>query len=215
MVRDLKDSRLAFIGKILSMFTHELKNHLAIISESAGLMGDIIEMEQGAAGGTDKFSEIISSIAAQVQAISALTKYLNRFGHRMDCTLSTFDINEAVEELAVLMSRFAGQRLVRIETSLDAGLPGIYGNPSLFQYALSTLVFSAIESFDSQKKSTLTIKTQSKGDFTEITMFKSEKEGLRLVGDGGSHDLSPWQHLHATVSQDGQGSLVITIPNNI
>lgn len=32
---------IAFIGKIISDFTHEINNHLALIKESTGLISDI------------------------------------------------------------------------------------------------------------------------------------------------------------------------------
>ncbi|MBF0520244.1 MAG: hypothetical protein HQK92_11025, partial [Nitrospirae bacterium] len=40
---EVTNERLRFIAKILSLYTHEIKNHMAIINESVGLMGDIIE----------------------------------------------------------------------------------------------------------------------------------------------------------------------------
>ncbi len=35
------DKPLAFVGKIIADFTHEINNHLALIKESAGLISDI------------------------------------------------------------------------------------------------------------------------------------------------------------------------------
>jgi len=40
---DIQSLQLSFIAKILSTYTHEMKNHLAIIKESSGLMQDMFE----------------------------------------------------------------------------------------------------------------------------------------------------------------------------
>ena len=42
--RDLRLLQLRFIGKILAGFTHESKNYIAIVKESAGLIGDMIQL---------------------------------------------------------------------------------------------------------------------------------------------------------------------------
>ena len=36
-------SHLAFVGRVTASLSHEVKNTLAIISESSGLMGDLLE----------------------------------------------------------------------------------------------------------------------------------------------------------------------------
>jgi hypothetical protein len=38
---------LAFFGKVNASISHELKNVMAIISETAGLLGDLSEMARG------------------------------------------------------------------------------------------------------------------------------------------------------------------------
>ena len=40
----MKTLRISFIGRIISCYTHEMKNYLAIIKETNGLMKDVIEI---------------------------------------------------------------------------------------------------------------------------------------------------------------------------
>ncbi|MEE4112297.1 MAG: hypothetical protein V2I40_05740, partial [Desulfobacteraceae bacterium] len=50
---------LAFFGKVNASISHELKNVMAIISETAGLLGDLSEMARG--GGSVDPDMLISS----------------------------------------------------------------------------------------------------------------------------------------------------------
>ncbi len=100
---ELRVSQLCFIGKILSLFTHEINNHLAILKESAGLMEDLIEFgESQSKQDSGQYLQISHSIHNQVRKTMTLLKYLNRFGHRFDHEISSFNLNESLEELLVL-----------------------------------------------------------------------------------------------------------------
>ena len=56
---DLRE--VAFLGRITAAFTHEMKNVLAIIKESAGLMEDLLALSQEAAfPHRDRFARCLS-----------------------------------------------------------------------------------------------------------------------------------------------------------
>ncbi|MBF0321040.1 MAG: hypothetical protein HQL01_14675 [Nitrospirae bacterium] len=134
---------LAFIGRILSLYTHELKNHLAIINESAGLLGDIVGFSEAIKDLPEakQLSDIVQSIDAQIKRSSEMAKYLNSFGHRMDKPLSSFDINECVEEVLSLLHRFIAQKRITFKTGLTQGMQPVTGNPAKIQL----LVYMAIQ----------------------------------------------------------------------
>ncbi len=82
MEEKLRHAQQAFISKIISHTTHEFKNHLAIINESAGLMGDLMGMErESGPANQERYEKIISSIKNRVAIASELTLKLNHFGH--------------------------------------------------------------------------------------------------------------------------------------
>ncbi|MCK5515752.1 MAG: hypothetical protein KAI39_02670, partial [Desulfobulbaceae bacterium] len=95
MENRLRDSQLAFLGKLLAGYTHELKNHLAIINESSGLMDDLLEMS---GGGDEKlhkrFKKIIATIGERISRANTMAMYLNRVAHRMDFPLSSCNVND-------------------------------------------------------------------------------------------------------------------------
>jgi nitrogen-specific signal transduction histidine kinase len=151
--------QMRFIGKILAGFTHESKNYLAIIKESAGLIEDMIKLGKSGEAASNQYLEITHSIEEQIEKSAGLFKYLNRFSHRMDTQLSDFNCNEALEELIALVNRFANQKRIELAKDFQQDLPQIYGNPSMVQF----LVFSFLEEniITLAQNSRIIIKTES------------------------------------------------------
>jgi nitrogen-specific signal transduction histidine kinase len=155
--QELRFLQLRFIGKILAGFTHESKNYLAIIKESAGLIDDMIKLGKSGEAASTQFPEIIHSIEEQIEKSIGLFKYLNRFSHRMDTQLSAFNCNEALEELMALVNRFANQKRIELAKDFQQDMPQIYGNPSMVQFLVFSFLEEIIKSLD--KNSRIIIKT--------------------------------------------------------
>jgi len=150
MENRLRDSQLASLGKLLAGYTHELKNHLAIINESSGLMDDLLEMSQG---GDDKlherFKKIIVTIGERISQANTMAMYLNRVAHRMDHPTSIFNVNDLLIEELALMNRFAAMKQISFETTLQDDIPLVFNNPSLLQFITFSLVNELFDSLES------------------------------------------------------------------
>ena len=101
--QELRFLQLRFIGKIMAGFTHEIKNYLAIIKESAGLIGDMVKKGKMSKNDIPEYLDIVHSIEDQIEKATEQFTYLNRFSHRMDSRLSTFNLNECLGELIALV----------------------------------------------------------------------------------------------------------------
>ena len=116
-----QDKEVAFFGKITAGITHEMKNVLAIIRESSGLMGDIISISPEA---VIKYQEKIQNsmvrIKDQIERGVNLTDRLNKFAHSTDETLSKIDLQETIEQLVTLAQRFARLKHVVLKTVLPS-----------------------------------------------------------------------------------------------
>jgi signal transduction histidine kinase len=159
--RDMEEKKLRFLqlrfmGKILAGFTHEINNHLAIVRESAGLMSDMIRFGSGQGKGHEEYLEILGSIEEQIGKSNTHFRYLNRFSHRMDSPVSTFSINECLEELVALMRRFAGQKKMTITTVFREDLPSVTSDPSLFECLVFTFLEEAIREAEGDEVITVT-----------------------------------------------------------
>ena len=112
-----EDKEVAFFGKIAAGITHELKNVLAIIRESSGLMGDIISISPEAiVKYQEKIQNSIVRIKDQIERGVNLTDRLNKFAHSTDVTLAKIDLQETIEQLVTLAQRFARLKHVELKT---------------------------------------------------------------------------------------------------
>ncbi len=145
MENSVRESQLVFIGKVLASYTHELKNHLAIINESNGLMGDLLEM-----GETEseqlrlRFKKINVTIAQRISEANDMARHLNSFAHRMDTALSSFNVNDLLIEELALIDRGARLKNIRIEKDFQADMPAVFNNPSLFQFVVCSFVYEFV-----------------------------------------------------------------------
>ena len=102
----VKNDDLAFFGQVNASISHELKNILAVISETAGLMNDLMEL---AAGGKQVAPEKIMScghdIVEEIQRGFVTINQMNRFSHSMDQTISRVDLIQLLE-LMTGLSKF-------------------------------------------------------------------------------------------------------------
>ena len=112
-----EDKEVVFFGKITAGITHELKNVLAIIRESSGLMGDIISISpEAVVKHEEKIRNSIVRIKEQIERGVNLTDRLNRFAHSTDETLVKIDLLETIEQLVTLAQRFARLKHVVLKT---------------------------------------------------------------------------------------------------
>ena len=169
----MKDLRLSFINRILSSYTHEVRNYLAIIKETNGLMKDVIQIGKSRAEEAKQFLGFIGCVEDQIERAAAITDYLHRFAHRMDCERTAVSINELIEELVALMTRLAYRRRIAFEKELRGGLPSTVMNPILFHYLLFCIIDSRMSCLDrngivriatSFSEGRLRINVSSKGD---------------------------------------------------
>ncbi len=119
----------AFMGAVTASITHEMQNVLAIIQQSAGLMGDLLHasrMESLKSLGFrkgfqyhDKFSTLIAAIGEQVERGSNLSEGLNRLAHVPDNPAQTTDLQSATGLLFSLIGRIARKK--RIAFVLESG----------------------------------------------------------------------------------------------
>ncbi len=114
---DLQKNEITFFGKITAGATHEMKNVLAIINESSGLIEDLMAMAPEASPYHERYQKALTTIKAQVKRGVELTTRLNHFAHSPDSTIKQIDLNEITEQIIELSQRFARLKNVVLKTS--------------------------------------------------------------------------------------------------
>jgi len=113
----------AFIGKIIAGATHELRNVLAIVKESAGLIADIVSSsELRGLPKSERLMLAVNRIETQVKRGSDLLTSLNRFGHSLDHAEDEVDLDDLTQQIGFLSQRMArkGRHHVQAEPGEEA-----------------------------------------------------------------------------------------------
>jgi hypothetical protein len=134
---------LAFFGKVNASVSHELKNILAIISETTGFLNDLTEM---AKEGTDIDLETLKTsfrdIIEEIERGFLTVKHMNRFSHSVDDVFKSINLVETIDLMIALSGflSFAGR--VRFDPPEKAG-PDVLTCPFRLQNLIyQTLVFA-------------------------------------------------------------------------
>jgi len=181
----------AFIAKITASTTHEIRNVLAIIKESAGLIEDVIHsLAQPGLPNQDKLLRAVGRIDAQVGRGAQLISNLNRLAHTLDRAQDTIDLNQEVQQVALLCQRFASQKKHLLQVRLEEQQLPVVVDPLRLQMALFTAVECCVNQLP--EASTVTIRTGRQGD----------RPSVEFVGEVGEEAALPspseapgWSHL--------------------
>ena len=102
----MNENGLPFFGKINASISHELKNILAIISETAGFLNDLTALaKQGQSLDLSLLEKCNDSIAEEIQRGFKTVNQMNRFAHSVDIPVTQTDAGEMLR-LAVSLSGF-------------------------------------------------------------------------------------------------------------
>jgi C4-dicarboxylate-specific signal transduction histidine kinase len=160
---------IGFMGKVTASLSHEIKNTLAIINESVGLMGDLLRKD--APDDWPQYSrltKLMGSIEEQVQRSADIVKRLNQFAHSMDKSLVDLDLNETVRQTVILAQRFATLRRVNLEAKLDSKPLHLQSDPFRLLYVIFGFIERAINC--SPREAEVTVKTDRSGEMCQVTV---------------------------------------------
>jgi len=174
----VKANELAFFGKIAAGVTHELRNVLAIINESNGLMADVLVMlKETPFPQRERFQRSVQKIGEQVQRGVEITSRFNRFAHSMDDPCTEVDLNSIVTQTVSLTKRFAGLQNVELKSALSDHPIMLFINPFRVQMALTR----AIDAF-------VRCMSGSSGSILMLVRESVDSPGLDFYFEGESSD---------------------------
>jgi signal transduction histidine kinase len=180
-----------FMGRITASATHELRNVLAIVKESAGLVEDLVKASE-TRGPPDaaRLLKATGRIEAQVARGAELVTRLNRFAHSLDQDIRSVDLDEEVRQVAFLSQRFARKKLQTVHVEAGDGVVPFQGSSLHVQMAL----FSAVELFLDQlpEGGVLTLRAGGRDGRAAARLAGTAGDGATLPG---LHDLAGWPEL--------------------
>ncbi|MDD3472474.1 MAG: hypothetical protein PHS86_06800 [Syntrophaceae bacterium] len=187
-----------FMGRITATVTHEIKNVLAIIRESGGLMEDFLNMVEGDNFKyKDRFHKIISNIEDQVVRGDAISTLLNRFAHSPDADVASENVPDLLDQMIVLSARLAKAKEIVFKSDKDSGVILISSDP----IRIRMLIFQAMDVLMNYCKPGQTILVNSKvNDSKLITLEFSVDSKTQVLQEFEQIILSDqWKDLISTV----------------
>ena len=179
--RAMRQQQMASFGRLLADFSHEMRNHLAVIQEANGLLEDILAMEGGAPPPLlASLGETAAQIGQRVRRSAELCRCLSGMAHRSDTPRSSFQMNELLVELTAFLERSARSQQVTLQLDLGQGIDAIYNEPSLLQHLLYQLYAFSLELLGNGQ--TLTISTAQAEGGVAISFRLAGVPELDLAG---------------------------------
>ncbi len=155
---------LEFFGKVNANISHELKNILAIISETAGFLNDLTELaRQGNDIELSMLENCSSSIAEEIQRGFDTIKQMNKFAHSVDVPIREIDLQETM----ALMVKLSGFLSYASKVKMDkpaARIDPILTFPFLFQNLIYDILCFTYQAADTYGEITIAFESKdSKG----------------------------------------------------
>jgi two-component system, LuxR family, sensor kinase FixL len=170
-------SRVALMGEMSASIAHELNQPLAGILSNAAAGQRFID--QGDVN-LREIREMLGDIIADGRRASDVIRGIRSMVKKEQVKRRSVDLNEVVMDALRMASPDAVLRSCQLETSLDANLPAIDGDPVQLQQVLLNLVINAFDAMrdtpPSRRK--VVIATQSEGDGTVRTSVRDHGVGI-------------------------------------
>jgi C4-dicarboxylate-specific signal transduction histidine kinase len=169
----------AFLATMTASATHEVRNVLAIIKESAGLIEDMVHVfSRKGTLDTEKVYRTVNRIDTQVKRGADLLTNLNRLSHTLDSESATVELNTEVEQVTFLSQRFARKRGHRIVAVCSEGEAWTVVHPLHLHMALFSAMECCMEELPDGAAITLSVGLE---DGHAILEFRGVSEGGAMV----------------------------------
>lgn len=161
-----RSNEIAFFGKITAGITHELKNVLAVIKETSGLMGDLIDLTDNKSfQHKDRFQKSLSTIQKQIENGVTLLTNLNKFAHSPDQERAELDLYEIVKEMTILCGRSARLKNITLNAHPTNNKMKLTTCQVFLQMTLFSCIEYCISCLPKQKQIDISIIQKDSGDY--------------------------------------------------
>jgi signal transduction histidine kinase len=160
----VRSERLAAVGKMAAMITHEVRNPLS----SIGLNTELLEDELGELPRADEARALCRAITREVDRLTALTEEYLAFARLPKPKVAVEACNPLVDALARFVRDDLAMRKVALVVELDPTGPRALVDASQLRQCLVNLVRNGAEAVASKGGGQVTLRTRRAGAMVEI-----------------------------------------------
>ena len=145
----IQSSKMAALGKMAAVISHEINNPLAVIGEKAGWIKDLLAEEDVAKSKNLKeFEDAVRKIEYHVERTKKVTHRLLGFARRMEPTLERVDVNKTLNDTVDFLENESKYRNIDIQVDFQPDLPKIMSDSSQLQQIFLNIINNAIDAID-------------------------------------------------------------------
>ena len=154
MERMEQTGRLASIGRLAAGVAHEINNPLAVISERAGLVRDLIHLSE--AETDERLVKNIDIVLESVERCGKITKQLLGFARKVDLDVEQLDPEQVTRDVLTFLEKEADYRGIRIDVDFAQDVGQIRSDRGKLQQILLNLVTNAFQAMNDGGSLTIT-----------------------------------------------------------
>jgi signal transduction histidine kinase len=168
-------NKMASLGRMSAGVAHEINNPLAIISEKAGLMRDLLCMG-------DKYAEdpkllgLIDSVSAAVDRCANITHRLLSFARHSGMSPKPLDLADVVREVLGFVGKEAEHRCITVTVTSAEDVPKIRSDRGRLQEIFLNLISNAFAAVNDGGK--LAISLNREQDDNVAVRFSDDGHGI-------------------------------------
>jgi len=137
-------NRMASIGRLAAGVAHEVNNPLAIISERAGLLEDLITRSEETPP-KQKLLDNVVSILSAVARCSTITHRLLGFAKRMDVHTETISMENLINDVLGFLGKESSYRNIAVNIHIPDDVPAIESDRGQLQQVFLNIINNAFE----------------------------------------------------------------------
>ncbi len=181
----MQSERMAAVGRLAAGVAHEINNPLAVISEIAGYLEELLEddPEVNDPETITELTESMPKISTQVKRCRSITFRLLNFARKSAAREEQTDINAAIEEIIPFVRKDAHLSRVEIVRNLDDSIPRVRMEELQLQEIFINLISNAIQALPTDGTGRVWVETRLVGSKVQVTVRDNGPGILPEVAD--------------------------------
>ncbi|NJB67804.1 signal transduction histidine kinase [Desulfobaculum xiamenense] len=141
-------NKLASIGRLAAGVAHEINNPLAVISQKAGLMKDLLTFPDLTPANRERLVGLADAVLGSVERCGTITHRLLGFARHIDVRLETVDLEPIIREVLGFLEKEAQYRNISVDVRTAPEVKPIDSDRGQLQQIFLNIINNAFAAVD-------------------------------------------------------------------